>query len=88
MAALDTGIIFAYMHSFLCEAQRLMNNNINATAPLKKAFEYGVGFPAGEMFSSSGEYKNVIRLSFVHYSASEIGMGIERLSTLLREQEV
>jgi 2-aminoadipate transaminase len=61
-----------------------LNNSIDATALQKRAFEYGVGFQPGEVFSSSGEYKNFIRLSFAHYSVSEIREGIERLSTLMR----
>jgi len=61
-----------------------LNDEVDATALRKRAFEYGVGFQPGEVFSSTGEFKNFIRLSFAHYSESDIREGVERLSKLLQ----
>jgi len=61
-----------------------LNDVVDATALRKKAFEHGVGFQPGEVFSSTGEFKNFIRLSFAHYSEAEIREGVKRLSGLLK----
>lgn len=61
-----------------------LNDDVDATALRKKAFDHGVGFQPGEVFSSTGEFKNFIRLSFAHYSEAEIREGVKRLSALLK----
>jgi len=50
-----------------------------------RAFEHGVGFQPGEVFSSTGNFKNFIRLSFAHYNEAEIREGVGRLSTYLKQ---
>ncbi len=59
-----------------------LNENFDATALRKRAFEHGIGFQPGEVFSNSGEFKNFIRLSFAHYCESDIREGVKRLSEL------
>jgi len=61
-----------------------LDENIDATALRKRAFEHGVGFQPGEIFSSSGEFKNFIRLSFAHYGESDIREGVSRLAKLMQ----
>jgi DNA-binding transcriptional MocR family regulator len=60
-----------------------LSENIDATALRAHAFDHGVGFQPGEVFSSTGRFKNFIRLSFAHYSETDIREGISRLSSLL-----
>ncbi|MCP4089641.1 MAG: PLP-dependent aminotransferase family protein [Gammaproteobacteria bacterium] len=48
-----------------------------------RAEDYEIGFQPGARFSSRGELKNYIRLSFSHYREDDIGKGIERLSKLI-----
>ncbi len=60
-----------------------LSENIDATALRAQAFDHGVGFQPGEVFSSTGRFKNFIRLSFAHYSETDIREGISRLSSLL-----
>ena len=61
-----------------------LNNDIDATALRAGSFDYGVGFQPGAVFSSSGQFKNFIRLSFAHYSEADIREGIGRLAKLLQ----
>jgi len=61
-----------------------LDENIDATALRKRAFEHGVGFQPGEVFSNSGGFKNFIRLSFAHYNEADIHEGVKRLSNLLQ----
>lgn len=62
-----------------------LKGNIDATALRIRAFEHGVGFQPGEVFSSTGNFKNFIRLSFAHYNEAEIREGVGRLSTYLKQ---
>jgi 2-aminoadipate transaminase len=53
------------------------------TTPLReKAREAQTGFQAGTVFSSKGELKNYLRLSFAHYLDDDIREGIARLRPL------
>lgn len=61
-----------------------MNENIDATELRSRAFDFGVGFQPGEVFSSTGNFRNFIRLSFAHYSVADIRDGLSRLARLLR----
>jgi 2-aminoadipate transaminase len=61
-----------------------LNNDIDATALRAGSFDYGVGFQPGAVFSSTGQFKNFIRLSFAHYSEADIREGIGRLAKLLQ----
>lgn len=47
------------------------------------AFDSGVGFQPGEVFTSTGDHKNCLRLSFAHYTEDEIRQGVERLAGLI-----
>ena len=49
----------------------------------KNAFDHGIGFQPGEVFSSTGDFKNYLRLSFAHYTVAEIEEAIPRLAKLL-----
>lgn len=61
-----------------------LRNNIDASQLRARAFEYGVGFQAGSVFSSGGQFQNYMRLSFAHYNQSDIREAIMRLSSLLK----
>jgi len=50
----------------------------------KNAFDYGIGFQPGEVFSSTGDFRNYLRLSFAHYNQEEIHQAIPRLAKLLQ----
>ncbi len=53
------------------------------TLPLReKAREREVGFQAGTLFSSDGQQKNCLRLSFAHYNEDDIREGVARLRPL------
>jgi len=53
------------------------------TAPMRaKARELEAGFQAGSVFSSRGDLKNYLRLSFAHYVDDDIREGIKRLRPL------
>lgn len=53
------------------------------TTPLRAAaLESESGFQPGSVFSSSGQLRNFMRLSFAHYNADDIRSGIERLRPL------
>ena len=53
------------------------------TMPLRdKARGVEAGFQAGVVFSSQGQLKNCLRLSFAHYSNDDIREGIKRLRPL------
>jgi 2-aminoadipate transaminase len=62
-----------------------LDEGIDATELRKNAFDFGVGYQPGEVFTSTGDYKNYIRLSFAHYNGDEIREGIARLAKLLNE---
>ena len=53
------------------------------TAPLReKARDIEAGFQAGTVFSSKGQLKNCMRLSFAHYLDNDIREGIARIRPL------
>lgn len=53
------------------------------TTPLRdKARNVETGFQAGTVFSSQGQLKHCLRLSFAHYSNDDIRAGIKRLRSL------
>jgi 2-aminoadipate transaminase len=53
------------------------------TAPMKdKALKLETGFTAGTLFSGEHQLRNYLRLSFAHYSESDIHEGVARLRLL------
>lgn len=60
-----------------------MAKDVNARDLRVKAADFGVGFQPGEIFSSTGDFKNFLRLSFAHYNEADIRKGIARLAALL-----
>ena len=59
-----------------------LNDDVD-TGKLKKiALEHKTGFQAGEVFSSCGNFKNYIRLSFARYNESDIREGIVQLKVV------
>ena len=53
------------------------------TVPLReKARELETGFQAGSLFSSQGQLRNFIRLSFAHYDEDDIRQGVARMRLL------
>jgi DNA-binding transcriptional MocR family regulator len=53
------------------------------TTPLKqRAAEVAAGFQPGSVFSSAGELRNYLRLSFAHYNEEDIAKGVARLRPL------
>ncbi|MDG1859375.1 MAG: PLP-dependent aminotransferase family protein [Emcibacteraceae bacterium] len=50
------------------------------------AGEYDIGFQPGSRFSSRGDLKHFLRLSFSHYSEDDIHDGVERLSKLIADR--
>jgi len=50
------------------------------------ADDYRVGFQPGTRFSSRGELRDRLRLSFVFYDENAIREGVARLARLLRER--
>ena len=59
-----------------------LKKNTNAQELRKKTREMEVGFQPGELFSSSRNFKNYIRLGFAYYSEEDIREGIARLKPL------
>ncbi len=60
-----------------------MTTDVNARDLRAKAAEFDVGFQPGEIFSSTGDFRNFLRLSFAHYNEADIREGISRLASLL-----
>ena len=58
---------------------------IDASTLMDRAKELKTGFRPGVRFSSRGELKNFIRLSFAHYHENAIEVGCERLGQVLTE---
>lgn len=58
---------------------------IDTGALRKEARSREAGFQSGAVFSSSGELKHCLRLSFAHYSEDDIREGIARLRPLFSE---
>ena len=53
------------------------------TAPLRdKALELETGFQIGNVFSSTGQLSNFVRLSFAHYDEDKIREGVARMRPL------
>jgi 2-aminoadipate transaminase len=61
-----------------------LNTDINVMELRGRAFEHGVGFQPGGVFTSTGDHKNCIRLSFAHYDEADIRKAIGRLAGMLR----
>jgi len=61
-----------------------MDEGIDVKGLRSRAFEYGVGYQPGEVFTSTGGHKNFIRLSFAHYDEADIREGVGRLASLLQ----
>lgn len=58
--------------------------NIDAEELRARSFEHDIGFQPGAVFSSSGDFKNFIRLSFAHYTEDDIREGVDRLGKFLK----
>ena len=65
-----------------------LKEGVDAKELRKNAFDYGIGFQPGEVFSSSGDFKNYLRLSFAHYNQQEIRQAIPRLAKLLQSSPI
>jgi 2-aminoadipate transaminase len=61
-----------------------VDENIDVLELRSRAFDHGVGFQPGEVFTSTGDYKNYIRLSFAHYSEADIHKAVSRLASMLK----
>jgi len=59
-------------------------SDIDTTELRRRAAQFKTGFQAGPVFSVSGQFKNCLRLSFAHYSQSDIVEGVRRLAELMR----
>jgi DNA-binding transcriptional MocR family regulator len=57
---------------------------VDTTAIRDRARDVEAGFQAGTVFSSKGQLKNCLRLSFAHYSNDDIREGIRRLRPLFQ----
>ena len=58
------------------------DGSVDTTPIRESARKSAAGFQAGAVFSSKGELKNYLRLSFAHYSEEDIRKGIARLRPL------
>lgn len=61
-----------------------VDENIDVLELRSRSFDRGVGFQPGEVFTSTGDYKNYIRLSFAHYSEADIHKAVSRLASMLK----
>jgi 2-aminoadipate transaminase len=61
-----------------------VDEDIDVLELRSRAFDRGVGFQPGEVFTSTGDYKNYIRLSFAHYSEADIHKAVSRLASMLK----
>jgi DNA-binding transcriptional MocR family regulator len=59
--------------------------DIDAKKLRANSFDHGIGFQPGEDFSSAGEFKNYIRLSFAHYGEDKIRGGVGRLAECINQ---
>ena len=59
------------------------DESIDTKAYRQKAREAETGFQPGSLFSSKGELRNYLRLSFAHYNEQEIREGVARLAEVL-----
>ena len=58
------------------------DESVDTTALRDRARDVEAGFQSGTVFSSKGELRNCLRLSFAHYSNDDIREGIRRLRPL------
>jgi 2-aminoadipate transaminase len=61
-----------------------VDESIDVLELRSRAFDRGVGFQPGEVFTSTGDYKNYIRLSFAHYDEVDIHKAVSRLASMLK----
>jgi DNA-binding transcriptional MocR family regulator len=61
-----------------------VDESIDVLELRSRAFDRGVGFQPGEVFTSTGDYKNYIRLSFAHYNEADIHKAVSRLASMLK----
>jgi len=61
-----------------------MDDGIDVAELRSRAFDYGVGFQPGGVFTSTGNHDNHIRLSFAHYNEADIREAVGRLVKLLQ----
>ena len=64
-----------------------LDKDINVGEMRKKAFDHGVGFQPGRVFTSTDDHHNYIRLSFAHYNEADIRQAIIRLADLLKAHQ-
>jgi len=60
-----------------------MDNDIDVLELRSRAFDHGVGFQPGEVFTGTGGHKNYLRLSFAHYNEADIREAVSRLAGML-----
>jgi len=61
-----------------------MDSDIDVMELRSRAFDHGVGFQPGEVFTSCGDHKNYLRLSFAHYNEADIREAVSRLAGMLQ----
>jgi DNA-binding transcriptional MocR family regulator len=64
------------------------DETIDTTPLRKKAYELETGFQRGAIFSSKGQLRNYLRLSFAHYDEDDIREGIARMRSLFHQGDV
>ncbi len=60
-----------------------MDNDIDVLELRSRAFDHGVGFQPGAVFTSTGGRKNYLRLSFAHYNEADIREAVSRLAGMI-----
>ncbi|MCP4047644.1 MAG: PLP-dependent aminotransferase family protein [Gammaproteobacteria bacterium] len=60
-----------------------MDNDIDVLELRSRAFDHGVGFQPGAVFTSTGGRQNYLRLSFAHYNEADIREAISRLASMI-----
>jgi len=63
-----------------------LDTSVDVAGLRSRAFDQGVGFQPGDVFTNTGNFKNYIRLSFAHYREADIHQGVKRLAALLKYQ--
>lgn len=63
-----------------------LSRGVDSSKLRQMAGQYQTGFQPGPVFSSAGGFENCLRLSFAHYSETEITEGVARLAFLLRNE--
>jgi DNA-binding transcriptional MocR family regulator len=59
-----------------------VDDGIDVMEMRRKAFDHGVGFQPGAVFTSTGDCDNYIRLSFAHYNEADIQSAVGRLARM------